>query len=375
MQDEVNNMENKYPKNVRQIGNVSDTPKIYIEDYVDTFLNHLSEENKEEVVGAVLIGKTEQNETQESIYISGAVKVEETTMTDTDLFFNADIWKAVHDKRDEYFPNEEIIGWFLSQPGQPSLLTSELAILHEKYFDHSHSVLIIRNSTENEEQFYTYKFHQLMEIGGHYIYYEKNPQMQNYMVTERRKNGITPSESVEDKAAKDFRNIVKERFEIQEQRKSSRTMYATSVLLVLVVLVIGVTTINNYDKMQLVQNSLEDIGLSVENKEKDTESVEAGSGQIIVKDEVEAEPVTPEPEEQPKEEPTEEKPQEPSVAEGDTDENDETGDDIYTVVKGDTLAMISKKVYGDIGHVDAICRMNGLEDGNLIFIGQKLLLP
>jgi len=25
--------------------------------------------------------------------------------------------------------------------------------------------------------------------------------------------------------------------------------------------------------------------------------------------------------------------------------------------------------------VDAICRMNGLEDGNLIFIGQKLLLP
>ena len=103
--------------------------------------------------------------------------------------------------------------------------------------------------------------------------------------------------------------------------------------------------------------------------------MEAGSGQIIVKDEVEAEPVTPEPEEQPKEEPTEEKPQEPSVAEGDTDENDETGDDIYTVVKGDTLAMISKKVYGDIGHVDAICRMNGLEDGNLIFIGQKLLLP
>ena len=50
-------------------------------------------------------------------------------------------------------------------------------------------------------------------------------------------------------------------------------------------------------------------------------------------------------------------------------------EDIYIVQKGDTLAKISKRVYGDIGHVDAICRMNGLEDGNLIFIGQKLLLP
>ena len=363
-------MENKYPKNVRQIGNVSDTPKIYIEDYVDTFLNHLSEENKDETTGAILVGIIEKSETQESIYISGAVKVEETTMTDTDLFFNADIWKDVHDKKEEYFPDQEIIGWFLSQPGQPSLLTSELGILHEKYFDHSHSILIIRNSMENEEQFYAYKYHQLMEIGGHYIYYEKNPQMQNYMITERRKNGITPSEAVEDKAAKDFRNIVKERFEIQEQRKSSRTMYATSVLLVLVVLVIGITTINNYDKMQLVQNSLEDIRLSVENKEKETESVEVGSDQVIVQDESQSEPVKSDPVEN-----QEEEQEEPILAEGDADENDESGDDIYTVVKGDTLAMISKKVYGDIGHVDAICRMNGLEDGNLIFIGQKLLLP
>ena len=53
----------------------------------------------------------------------------------------------------------------------------------------------------------------------------------------------------------------------------------------------------------------------------------------------------------------------------------EMSEDIYIVQKGDTLAKISKKRYGDIGHVDAICRMNGLEDGNLIFIGQKLLLP
>ena len=39
------------------------------------------------------------------------------------------------------------------------------------------------------------------------------------------------------------------------------------------------------------------------------------------------------------------------------------------------LAIISRKMYGDISHVDAICRMNGIEDGDLIYVGQKLLLP
>ena len=50
-------------------------------------------------------------------------------------------------------------------------------------------------------------------------------------------------------------------------------------------------------------------------------------------------------------------------------------EDYYVVQKGDTLDLISKKLYGTTSETDAICRMNGLKDGNLIFIGQKLLLP
>ena len=47
----------------------------------------------------------------------------------------------------------------------------------------------------------------------------------------------------------------------------------------------------------------------------------------------------------------------------------------HTVQKGDTLDTISQKVYGDSSQAEAICKMNGLSDGNLIYIGQKLLLP
>ena len=50
-------------------------------------------------------------------------------------------------------------------------------------------------------------------------------------------------------------------------------------------------------------------------------------------------------------------------------------DYIYFVEYGDFVAIFSKKMYGDVSHVDAISRMNGLQNGNLIYIGQKLILP
>ena len=52
-------MERQLPKNVRQIGNVSDSPKIYVEDYVDTFFAGLCEKCEKagtDPMGAFLVG-------------------------------------------------------------------------------------------------------------------------------------------------------------------------------------------------------------------------------------------------------------------------------------------------------------------------------
>lgn len=53
--------------------------------------------------------------------------------------------------------------------------------------------------------------------------------------------------------AKDFRSVVRERMEDKEQRQSSRLVYVTSALLVVVVLAIGISTVNNFTKMEAVQ--------------------------------------------------------------------------------------------------------------------------
>lgn len=381
-------MENQFPKNVRQIGNVSDTPRIYVEDYVDTFLNQLCDKADENPTGAFLIGHTVRQEEQDCIYISGAVQMEEIDTEGPDIAIGEETWKRAGEDCEKYFEGGKIIGWFISLPGHPLLLNGNLTKIHEQYFAHTGTVFIMKDAAEKDELYFAYKYKELMQMGGHYIYYEKNPSMQNYMVTRRKKIGVTPSEVVEDKAAKNFRSIVKERFEVQEQRHTSRVMYAASVFLVLVVLIIGVTTMNNYDKMKSVQSSLDYIKETV-SPGKEGQTVETSA--------------------QPKSGTEDSEPQE-DQGEGDTDDGGSVGgqtdgqasgqdastqgktdtnsggdtaastmkemsEDIYIVEKGDTLARISKKVYGDTSHVDAICKMNGLSDGNLIFIGQKLLLP
>lgn len=345
-------MKRQLPKNVRQIGNVSDSPKIYLEDYVDTFFNQLCDKADQSPVGAFLVGEIIQEAEQDCIFAYGAIRMDEVYVKGQDVHVGDGVWKSACEKCKEYFGDAEILGWFLAVPGQPWEVNHNLKKIHEKFFAREKSIFVLKNAADREERFYVHKYQDLLECGGHYIYYEKNPEMQNYMIASRKKNGVTPSEAIEDRAAKDFRSVIREKMERNEEKGSSRFVYAASTFLVLVVFVIGVTMINNYDKMQGVQQSLDTISQSVSNSGKEQNEPEEVSGETV-KEETTVEEDIPAPE----------------------DDSELIGDDVYVVEKGDTLATISRKIYGDSVHVEAICKMNGLEDGNLIFIGQKLLLP
>ena len=67
-------MEKQFPKNVRQIGNVCDSPKIYVEDYVDTFLNQLAI-NGWRAERGFLIGEKGSGKTAYSVYMSKSDKI------------------------------------------------------------------------------------------------------------------------------------------------------------------------------------------------------------------------------------------------------------------------------------------------------------
>ena len=77
--------------------------------------------------------------------------------------------------------------------------------------------------------------------------------------------------------------------------------------------------------------------------------------------------------EQPESPDTEEAPEEPQTQEVVSQAVKEP--ERYRVQKGDTLLEISRSRYGTDEMVAKICEINGLEDGDKIYVGETILLP
>ncbi len=408
-------MERQLPKNVRQIGNVSDSPKIYVEDYVDTFFAQLCEKCEKAgkgPMGAFLVGDIQPGEDEEYVYIYGAIQMHDLKLSGSEYVIDENTWKRAYEDCKQYFEEGEMLGWFVAHPGVPLIPEASTVKLHKKSFPKKNTVFIMKDPVEKDETYYVHKMNDLMEIGGHYTYYEKNPCMQNYMISTRKKNGVFPTETVEDRAAKDFRDMVRKRGERQKSRRAGGLMYAVSACLVLVLIVMGVSMINSFDRMKSVQSTLDTLAGTTDTietqetsgsvtavTEEQTGDGQAGEEQKAGSDDTKEDSDNPGadgtvaagdngtgqdadagagdsagPE-------TSETPGSDAAAGGTADGQALTvtegngSDGVYIVEEGDTLAIISRKMYGDVTHVDAICKMNGITDGNLIYVGQKLLLP
>jgi len=401
-------MERQIPKNVRQIGNVSDSPKIYVEDYVDTFFAQLSDKYRndpQKPLGAFLIGDFQTYEGEDYVYIYGAIQMQELRVSGMEYLIDDETWKRAYEECKQFFEEGELIGWFVVRDDAEKAPGNSTVKLHKKSFPKKNTVFIICDPQEKEETYYVHKMNDLMEIGGHYTYYEKNPCMQDYMISSRKKNGAVQTEVVEDKAAQNFRDLARKQGKRTRQKHQGNFVYAMSVGLVLVLVIMGVAMLNNFNKIRKAQNQLEEVAGTINtvkdagNSGNSNESNDPNGGQADDSEKGTADENT-----------GAEKSNSVSdkKAEGDdgTSKNDTDGDastnssqaknsqsdevveasavpssstngsdGVYVVEKGDTLAIISKKMYGDVTHVDAICRMNGLSNGNLIYIGQKLILP
>ena len=402
-------MERQIPKNVRKIGNLSDSPKIYVEDYVDTFFTQLCEKCEKAgngPIGAFLVGDIQSGDDGEFVYIYGAIQMHELKMNGNEYVIDESTWKHAYEDCKQFFEDGEMLGWFVAHPGVPLTPEPSTVKLHKKSFPKKNTVFIMKDPVEKDETYYVHKMNDLMEIGGHYTYYEKNPCMQNYMISSRKKNGAFSTETVEDRAAQDFRNLVRKRGKYRKQKKAGGLMYAASACLVLVIIIMGVSMVNSFDRMKSVQSTLETLadrndtmetqetsgsvtaitseeqtGKGQEEGTAETDQTEKDAGQSDQDQTIQNEENSADAGQKVEEETgtKTDSGETSSVDESQTKNNtskDANGSDgVYIVEEGDTLAIISRKMYGDVTHVDAICRMNGITDGNLIYVGQKLLLP
>lgn len=241
------------PKNIRQIGLIREDYKIYMEDYVYTFLVRLAraeEGGKPKTRVAVLTGETKWQGGTTYLFVKGAVMAGDMEAALDHIDFSTEIWKKINEEQKKYFEDQEIVGWFFSQPQLSIEINEVLAKVHLKHFG-GEKVLMLMEPQEREDAFFRYENNTMTRLGGYYLYYEKNPCMQSYMLDKNKVLQPDVGEQYEDKAVKDFRKIITDKNgEKKEREAPSVFSYGVTACLAVAVLAVGVNFFRNYQGFQ-----------------------------------------------------------------------------------------------------------------------------
>ena len=413
------------PRNVRQIGLANGDYRIYIEDYVYTFLCSLAEDEKPEGQGsvAVLTGEIQWTADMTCIFIKGAIAADGMEAAAEHIDFSEKLWQKLQEDKDQYFPEQEIVGWFFAQPQIAMEITELFVKVHLRHFG-GEKILMLMDPGEREDAFFRYDGGMMAKLSGYYIYYEKNSQMQTYMIERSQKEGGEASEKVEDRAVRNFRKIIDSKNpEERGEEKTSVFSYAATACLVLAVLTVGVQFYQNYNHKSITDTITDTVSQTansteVTKAERQTEKKSVTPTSALKKDltpipvspaATETPPVTSMAAEDDAETDTKnvlnsEKEQEIYREESDTRKaerrvkqeqvennaaKNKISEDVtdsavtssaeagtsYVIKPGDTLYQISISRYGTMEKVADICRANGLTEEEIIYPGQIIVLP
>ena len=419
------------PRNIRQIGDIDRELGLYLEDYVATFMEKMRRRN-DTCVG-ILLGRQEKEKDTPCLFVRGAVVAKDYEVDDGRVVMTASAWNQVYEQAEKCFKEVEICGWFLCSSDSRMTDIYNLQKSHNENFRSPHQVLFVYDGNREEETIYRFDAQGGHRLQGYYIYYERNEQMQEYMISREPARttefaAIQPARGVSDEAARQFRSIMDGTQE-KEQAASggntiSKALRTVSVAALLLGAGFGLAAWYKYDGMQGIRE-VASIFTGKDPEETGTVLAEKGqeeTGQALVREVAGEVKPTEKPAENaggqeagagssPAETPSAAGAAgEPTAAAGETtapanaaagetsppvetaaetapgsqeaDENAapaaaEAAYQEYVVKRGDTLSLICKEHYGrgTPALVAEVCKFNGMANANLIYEGQVLKLP
>ena len=78
----------KLPKNIRQIGDTDQVVRLYVEDYVNTYLKRLYPAGNQTLRVGLLLGSTENYDGTPYIFIDGAIEMEDVEVSGEKIEFS-----------------------------------------------------------------------------------------------------------------------------------------------------------------------------------------------------------------------------------------------------------------------------------------------
>ncbi|MGN0482020.1 MAG: LysM peptidoglycan-binding domain-containing protein [Lachnospiraceae bacterium] len=406
-------------RNLRQIGNPDGKLCIYLEDYVYTYL-HRGAQQQEDCVG-ILLGKTCQQGEKTQLFISGAVGVHREKGQKVQIFLQDQTWEELYQTMKKYFDDLQIVGWYhLKNNGEEENIP-ELEQVQKKYFDGPEKVFYLSDFMHGEESFFVRENGGVLRKGGYYIYYEKNPQMQEYMIADQKPGYRVEKEYLprgnqnanRGQTIKSYREMLNEQKEKENRHSHGHGfLYALTGTMAVAAIFYGATIFGGTDQMKKVEQTISVMakeGVLAYNRaaknwmsqkeaavlSDETEDVQKTGGHVLVenveggvkeKKQEKKEDKQKKETEAKKEEHVDEKPsdvsetiapekEEKQNSSSQTATSDSEADHIYVVKQGDTLDSICMKRYQSISIKQQICEQNQITDADHLITGQKLILP
>jgi len=387
--------------NIKPIGDLDCDYHIYLEDYVYTYLYQFAQVDLITESSAVFLG--EYNIESKEVVVRGIMPIPMDKLRGDSEWIDEEILKEIEKEREKYFKDQQIIGWMHMQPGYGTMLTMKELREHRRVFGETDSIFMLVDGINKIETLFVYENKELREQSGYYMYYERNEDMQRYMLEHpfvKREAQVT-----EDTVVNQFREVGKLRKAQYMQRKN-----VNAAVIIASIILIGLTAIsmkiNNSEKIKNVTAlstnvAKNDISLPTSNS---TSSDEDNIKFIINKDTKDntndtkelsqiGELPTTAVEEKIKEDVSSQEVKENkievkaekkiNVSEKPVENKKEVVEETktpkpfeeYTVKEGDTLANISYNKYGTSDKSREIAQINEIGDTDYIRIGQMLKLP
>lgn len=344
----------KLPKNFRQIGEAAGLTKIYIEDYVMTYLSAITKDSRTYVRGAILFGEIQREDSFTYVFVKGAMEAQNIELDLDETVFDDEVWKKIYDTKEQYFGQAQVVGWYLCRMGMSIRLNDKIKKTHFENFPGDGKILYVRDPLEEEEAMYAYRGQDLLRQNGYYIYYVKNKEMQEYLIDKREENKAAASYERMLEQKRDERIVRQSRKRLSQKRRRARQVLGKAVAAAFLMFFMGASAtyllfggnMISDQTVAAISNRLRQVG---KRPEKEKESVSA----VFTSDTAAEE------------------------ASGTDGEKAEamTGKDVYTVQRGDTLTKISKAVLGSKDYVEQIMEENNLQAGDSIYPGQELKIP
>ncbi len=385
----------KLPKHIRQMGERDSVMRLYVEDYVNTYLKQLFPAGGQDLRVGLLLGETRTEAGMPYLFVDGALEIEGVTEPGEKVDITETDWRQAYKTMEQLFPRRVVLGWFLCGAPGCGLSPFNYWKIHSRYFAARNQILYCNSSLEGEEAFYTASGDGFYRLRGYSIYYERNQCMQDYMVS--RKDARRVESGMRDVVTEDFRQRM-ESHRQEARRKSSLTGALGTACGVLAVLVLagGVVLFNNYGRMKEMESVIasalpEGSGFSWdrlaagEKEDGDEVEVEEVAGGVYPTQEILIDEGT-----EPDGEASltagvsgsGEKTESAAIPEKAAAEGTEareaavqTAAETYLVKTGETLYGICLDRYHSISRIEEICRLNEMEDPDHIMAGQEILLP